>query len=210
MSDLQVRGPLWGGTGTPSPFTSTFSGAQRVSDAHGRYLDAVLAGRVYFLSAAAVAGTAYVGAAAGTPLLAIHNPAASGKTCGILAVGFAQRATATAAGTTGLVLWSGVSVLPTGTQTTPTSALSLAATGATAKGFSNAALTGSTALTIAMPLHTHYWATAAAAFSAPSWFDVGGLIVAVPGNQIALGLTVIPTSVTVDVAMYWEEIPALV
>ena len=209
MSDLQVRGALWGGSGAPAPFTAAFSGAQRVTDAHGRYMDAVLAGRVYFLSSAATGGTAYVGAAAGTPLFAIHNPASSGKILVVLAVGFAQRATATGAGTTGLVLWSGPSVLPTGTQTTPTSALSLAATGAAAKGFSNAALTGSTALTVAMPLHTHYWATAAAAFSAPGWFDVGGLVIAVPGNQIALGLTVIPTAVTVDSALYWEEIPYL-
>ena len=117
-------------------------------------MDAVLSGRVYFLSGAAVAGTAYVGAAAGTPLFAIHNPANSGKVLIVLGVGFAQRATATGAGTTGLVLWSGPSVIPTGTQTTPTNAYSLAATGATAKGFSNAALTGSTALTVAMPLHT--------------------------------------------------------
>ena len=209
MSELQVRGSLFGASGSPVPFTAGYSGAQRVSDAHGRYMDAVLSGRVFFLSGAAVAGTAYVGAAAGTPLFAIHNPANSGKCLIVLGVGFAQRATATGAGTTGLVLWSGPSVIPTGTQTTPTNAFSLAATGAAAKGFSNAALTGSTALTVALPLHTHYWATAAAAFSAPGWFDVGGLVIAVPGNQIALGLTVIPTSVTVDAALYWEEIPYL-
>jgi hypothetical protein len=62
---------------------------------------------------------------------------------------------------------------------------------------------------LALPLFTHYWATAAGAFSSPSLFEVAGLVHAIPGNQIALGVTVVPTTVTVDVAMYWEEVPYL-
>ena len=61
-----------------------------------------------------------------------------------------------------------------------------------------------------MPLAIYYWATAAAAAIAPAFFDVGGLVVAAPGNQIAVGATVVPTSTTWDLAMYWEELPALV
>ena len=74
MSDLQVRGPLWGGPGVPTPLTSGISGQQRTSDAHGRFLQAVLENRAFMLSGAALAPTAYVGAAAGTPLIAVHNP----------------------------------------------------------------------------------------------------------------------------------------
>lgn len=209
MSDMQVRGPLWGGPGAPSPLTGGVSGSQRTSDAHGRYLQAVLENRAFYLSAAAAAPTAYVGAAGGTPLLAIHNPTGSNKLFALLMVGFANRATATAAGTTGLNVWSGPSVQPTGTLTPPTSALSAAASGSSARGHVNAALTGSTALALALPLHVHYWATAAGAISSPSMFDIGGLVVAAPGNQIAVGLTVIPTTLTADVAMYWEELPYL-
>lgn len=209
MSDLQRVGSVYGGAGTAAPFTAGLSGAQRVNDAHGRYMDAVLAGRAYMLSAAAAAPTAYIGGAAGSPLIAVHNPANSNKYFALLAIGFGQRAAATVAGQTALALWTGPSVSPTGTKTPPTNVLSQATSGAAALGFVNTALTGSTALSLALPVFTHYWATAAAAFSSPGLFDVAGLIVLSPGNQAALGVTVVPTSVTVDVAMYWEEIPYL-
>lgn len=209
MSDLQRVGPVFGGLGTAPPFTAGPSGAQRIQDTHGRYLQAVLENRVFGLSGAAAAPTAYVGAAGGTPLLAVHNPATSNKILALLMVSVAQRATATGAGTTGLNVWSGPSAQPTGTLTPPTNALSLVAQGSAGRGHVNTALTGSTALALALGLYTHYWATAAAAFSSPGMFDVGGLVLAAPGNQIAVGLTVVPTSVTVDVAMWWEELPYL-
>lgn len=209
MSDAQRIGSVTGTAGAPSPFTAGPTGASRNQDAHGRFSEAVLAGRVYYMSIAAAAGTAYVGAAAGTPLLAIHNPITSGKILQVLGVGFSGRAAATAAGQTGLNLWAGVSVQPTGTATVPRSALTQSLAGSSALGFSNTALTASTALNLAMPLFTYYWATAAGAIMSPAWFDIGALVSAAPGNQIALGLTVIPTSVTADVSLFWEEVPYL-
>ena len=98
----------------------------------------------------------------------------------------------------------------TGTKTNPTSVLSQLASGSAAQGNVNAALTGSTALALALPLYTHYWATAAGAFSSPGLFDIGGITVAIPGNDLALGVTVVPTSVTVDVSMFWEEVPYII
>lgn len=210
MSDLQKIGPDWGGSGTFKPFTASMSGSERFNDGHGRFLDATLGNRMFFLSTTTAAPTAYVGAGGGTPLLAIHNPANSNKVFAVTMVGFANRVViTTTAAQTGLALWSGPSVIPTGTQTVPTSVLSQAATGSYAKGFVNTALTGSTALTLAFPIHTHYWASAATAFAAPSMFDIGGIVIAAPGDQIALGLTVGATALTCDVAMYWEEVPYL-
>lgn len=209
MSDLQKVGGDWGGLGTFKPFTAGPSGAQRVQDAHGRFLDAVLGNRMFYLPFPAAAPTAYVGAAGGTPLACVHNPANSGKLLVAMAVGIAGRATATAAGTTGLDLWTGPSAIPTGTQTPPTNALSQTPGGSTGKGFINTALTGSTALNLALALFTHYWATAAGAISSPGFFPIEGLVVAPPGGQIAIGLTVAPTALTVDGALYWEEIPYL-
>jgi hypothetical protein len=207
MSDLQVIGPQYGGLGDFKPLTAGLSGAQRVQDAHGRYLQAVLENRAFYLSAAAAAPTAYVGAGAGTPLLAIHNPLNSGKLLAALLVGNALRVQASVAGETGLALWAGPSAQPTGTKTTPTNALSQITSGSAALGFVNTALTGSTALALALPLMTYYWATAAAAFLASGLMDVAGIVVAAPGCQIALGLTTVPTSLTDDVALYWEEMP---
>lgn len=210
MSDLMKVGADWGAAGTFKPLTSTISGAQRTADAHGRFLDSVLANRVFFMSLSGAAPTAYVGAAAGTPLLAIHNPANSSKVFAVTMVGYAARGQVTAAGTTALVLWSGPSVLPTGTITQPKSALGLSQ-GGSAVGFSNAALTGSTALSVALPLNTFHLigATPVSESNMPSIYDIGGLILAAPGNQIALGMTTVPTGLTCDLAMYWEEIPYL-
>lgn len=204
-------GSDWGGAGTFKPLTSATSGAQRTADAHGRYLDAVLSGRVFFMSLSAGAPTAYVGAAGGTPLLAIHNPANSNKAFTIMMAGYAARGQVTAAGTTALVLWSGPSVLPTGTVTQPKSALSLAQGGG-AIGFSNTTLTGSTALTVALPLNAFHiiGATPVSESNMPGLYDVGGIVIATPGNQIAIGVTTVPTGLTCDLALYWEEIPYLV
>jgi hypothetical protein len=210
MSDLMKVGPDFGGSGTFKPFTAGFSGAQRVSDAHARYMDAVLGNRVFFLSAAAAAPTAYVGAAGGSPLIAIHNPTNSGKYLVAWYAALAQRAAATAAGVTGLAIWAGLSVLPTGTLTPPTGALSLTTGGSVAKGFVNTALTGSTALALALPLATRSVGAAAAEGALPGLYEIAGLVVVAPGNQAALGLTVVPTALTADVALFWEEVPYLV
>lgn len=207
MSDLMKVGSDWGGSGTFKPFTSSISGAQRVTDAHAKYMDAVMAGRAYYMSVAGGAAVAYVGAAAGTPFLCVHNPANSQKYLSVFMVGVASRVAASAAGTVGFNLWTGASVLPTGTTTPPTNVLTQVAAGSSMRGFSNTALTSSTALNLALPLASYYWATAAGAIIAPTMFDVSGLIVVPPGNQVTLGGTAALTSATYDVAMYWEEVP---
>lgn len=182
------------------------TGEINTSDAHARYQEAIYRGNVYSLSAAAAAPTAYVGAAAGVPLLSIHNPTGSGKILVLLAVMIGGRATATGAGTTDLMVWSGPSATPTGTATVPINQLSLVAGASVGRGAVNTALTSSTALTNNFPLFSYYWATAAGAILSPSLFELGGLIVAAPGNQFNVGVSVALTSATYDVAMIWEEI----
>lgn len=209
MSDLQVRGPLYGGTGTPSPFTSDVTGAQRVQDAHGRYAEANRRGSLFQISGAAGAVSAFTGGAAGTPLLAIYNPPNSGKNLEVLFVSLASRVAASAAGTVGFNLWGGPTAAITGTNTPPTNLLSLAASGSAARGFVNTALTGSTAIGLLMPLASYYWATAAGAILSPAIFDVSGLVIVAPGNVVALGGTAALTSATYDFAVIWEEVPAL-
>lgn len=82
MSDMQVRGPLFGGTGTPSPFTAGRSGASRVQDAHGRYYDAAVENRLLWLDSGAVtiAAANVTGAALGTLAFinGFYNPVGSG------------------------------------------------------------------------------------------------------------------------------------
>ena len=209
MSDLMKVGSDWGNAGTFKPLTSGISGAQRTQDAHARYLDALLAGRVFKIQGTASAPTAYVGAAGGTPLGMVHNPTGSGKVAALLAIGIALRASASGANTTAGVVWSGPSVAPSANTSLPTSALSLATGGSACMAVVNAGATSSTALVVAMGLFNYYWATAAAAAGWNAFFDIGGLVTAIPGNQFAFGMTTVPTSVTFDWAMYWEEVPYL-
>lgn len=212
MSDLMKIGSNWGAAGAFAPLTAGTSGAQRVIEAHGRYVDAVLAGRVWSGRLSAATPTAYVGAAGGTPLIGVHNPANSQKLALLYIVGYAARGQVSAAGTTALAVWSGPSALPTGTVTAATGAFSLVASGSSMVMFSNTAMTGSTALTMALPLNAFHLigATPVSESNMPSVYDVHGIVVLAPGNQFAVGVTVVPTGLTCDLAVYWEEIPYFV
>lgn len=184
------------------------SGETIVSDAHGRYQEAVVRGNVFFLAASAAAPTAYVGAGGGTPLIAVHNPANSGKYLVMMLASMSLSAAASAAGVVRFGIWVGPSVIPTGTATVPTNALTLVASGGIAKGFVNAALTGSTALSLWGAIGNYYWATAAASNITPAAVaDLGGAIIIAPGNQIAIGASSALTSATWDATLQWEEVP---
>lgn len=176
-------------------------------DSHGRYQEAVLRGNVYYLPASGVAPTAYVGAAGGTPLVAIHNPVGSGKNIVLLFASIANRVAASAAGTVSFGIWGGPSVQPTGTQTVPTNMLSLQKAGSVGLGFVNTALTGSTALSLILSPMTYYWATAAGAFGEYGLIEIAGMIIIIPGNQVAIGATSALTSATWDTTLSWEDVP---
>jgi len=200
-------GPLTAGDGVIQPIRLTRDGSQAVQEAHARFQEAVLRGNVYYLSVGAATPTAYTGGAAGTPLLAIHNPSNNNKVAVLLAIGISNRAAASAAGVVGFDTWAGVSAQPTGTQTKPTNAFTQQAAGSSMLGFVNTALTGSTALGLVLPVTSYYWATAASAFLAGNMFLPEGLVSAIPGNEITIGATAALTSATWDITIFWEEVP---
>lgn len=185
------------------------TGALVTTDAHGRYAEAVRLGNVYMLGGAAMAPTAFVGAAGGTPLLSIYNPVGSGKNLFILSVNFAIKVVDSAIGWTSLSIWGGVSAANTGTLTTPTNMLTLQTGGSVAKGSVNAATTSTTAITSngpLMPVASHFWGTSVGVGQALGNTDVAGQVVCAPGNLVAVGLSVAPASLTVDCSMIWEEV----
>lgn len=182
------------------------TGELAVMQAHSQYQEAIYRGNSYYLAASGAGATAYVGAAGGTPLVAMHNPAGSNKILVLLAVSIANRVAASAAGTVSMGIWAGPSALPTGTVTNPTNLLSLMNTGSVARGFVNAVLTGSTALNLIMSPWMYYWATGAGAIAAPGFVELAGMIQVIPGNQVAIGATSALTSATWDVSLLWEEI----
>src|SRR6185503_5224841 len=116
MSDLGLQrvGPTIGGSGTAAPFRADVTGAQAVTDAHGRYAEAVRRGNVWFLNATAVAPTAFTGGAGGVPILAVMNPLSSGKNMELLGISISPRVQASATGMATFSIWGGVSANPTG------------------------------------------------------------------------------------------------
>ncbi len=218
MSDLMTVGAEWGGAGTFKPFTSGISGAQRTTDAHARYMDAVLAGRVYSLNLNATttgiaAGQIVAAAAAASTNFALFNPAASGKYLVLWHFGMGIISGTSPAGPLfhGMIISGVPTVAATGTIQSNLlggGAGSVARTYATAAGTS---LTGGTA-----PL-TH----SVADFSATATAQ------AVPGSIKAIdnldGRIVIPpgigwlplwssagTSLLSGYSITWEEIPYLI
>lgn len=226
MSDLQVRGPILGTSGSPSPFTADFSGAQRVTDAHGRFQDA--ASRGFLFSAGmtltsisnATFSTGTLGATA-TPIIGVWNPLNSGKNVVVLQARLQIVNTALQVTGAGALVWCtavGQSAISTGI--TPLNRASLASTGSIAKGFAGTVLTGlSGNLTVqeasglgGLLSNLSTLQTAAGLMpQAPTYIDnIDGALVVPPGGVLALLCTTNPpVAVSAASALLWEESPVL-
>lgn len=207
MDILGRVGPVIGADQTENNIRLSRTSALVTSAAHARYAEAAMRGSLYVISTAGATATAFTGGAGGTPLLSIYNPLLSGVNLVLVGVGISSRVAASGAGTVSVALWGGVSAKPTGTLTAPTNMFSQVATKSSALAFVNTANTGSTATSLLLPLASYYWATAAGAFVAPSFFEVNGMIVVASGNILCLGASAALTSATYDVSFIWEEIP---
>jgi hypothetical protein len=203
-------GEVVGQDGGIQPIRLGRKGATVKHDAHGKYQEAVMRGNVYFVSSANVSPTAYIGASNGTPLLNIRNPNASGKAIVILAASVGIYTVSTAAGVGDFAFYCYPNAtLNTGTKTNPVNALTFLASGSSAYAYVNVALTNSTAYNFLMAIATYYFsnATPTGAVLGVNFIDLGGIIVILPNNEVALGFSVVPTSTTVNFAVFWEEIP---
>jgi len=181
-----------------------------VTELHGRYYEQAYRGNLFTLSVSTAATiTAYVGGAAGTPMLAVYNPANSGKNIVPIQAGFNNVVAASGAGTVSFALWFGPTVAITQTTlTNPVNNATLNRTGSVSQSFTNQALTSSTALTNAYPIGFYYWASAAGvAIGAPTFVDINGSFICPPGTMMALGGSAALTSATWIGSLTWEEVP---
>lgn len=185
---------------------ATKDGSLVTVQGHGAYLEAVLRGNAYTMGLSGATPVAYSGGAAGTPLLCIHNPTGSGKLLSLISITISNRVAASAAGVATFNIYGGPSTQPTGTQSVPRNLLTLVQSGSAALGFANAAMTGSTALSFLSSPFAYYWATASGAADIYGFFDVSGMYVVAPGNQIAIGASAALTSATYDISWIWEEL----
>src|ERR1700752_4753294 len=227
MSDLQVRGPLFGGTGTPSPFTANITGAQRVADAAARFTDAALGGRLFSGGMTltsisnATFSTGTLGATA-TPIVGVWNPNNSGKNLVILQVRIAPVNTALQTTGAGALMWaSSIGNGSISTGNAPFNRGTGVASGSVAKDMSGVALTGLTNNLVVRDAlaggsgvisNLSTLKTAAGLFPpmVASLENVDGGIIVPPGGILAvLCTTNPPVAISAASSILWEELPIL-
>lgn len=226
MSDLQFRGPILGTSGSSVPFTANITGAQRVTDAHGRFQDAALGGRLFSagMTLTSISNATFTTGTLGstcTPIIGLWNPFGSGKNLVILQARLQLVTTAlsTPTGPGGLVWATSVNQSAISTGITPLNRYSLAASGAVGKGYANTALTGLSGSLVVQessgfstyPINATAAETAAGFLpAAPGGIDnIDGAFVLIPGSVIALLGTTTPVAISAASSILWEEVPAL-
>lgn len=222
MSDLMKTGPDWGGVGTLHPFNCGVSGAQRAANAHGQFMDANLGGRLFTFgisSTALVAANAVATGVTATaqPVLGLWNPTTSKVNLVVLQAVLNMTTIAnTAVSPAGFVWLSSTSQSAITTGSTPFSCLTLAQSGSFAKAFAvSTALTGLVGSLTTMraasigTINAAGPATAIHQATGPAIEYVDGALIVPPGGVLALMNQASTTTVSVNGALVWEEVPAL-
>lgn len=224
MSDLMKVGSDWGGPGTFKPLTATTSGAQRVSDAHGRFHDAARAGRLFsggggLLAINNVTFTTATTGNTATPIIGLWNPKGSNKYLSVLQATLAAVMTALQATGPGGYAWmvaAEQNALTLGSA--PYNRSTLLPSGSVAKVFAGAALTGLVgALAVMQGSALGGGSAAAIAFLATqvalqtqqltSVENFDGSLDIPPGGLVGLFATTTPVGHSVVPSIAWEEMP---
>lgn len=195
--------------GSPNNPGGTF-GEALFSELNPQYYTLLKNNKVFSLSTAALNPSAYIGAAAGTPVFGLYNPASSGVDLVLLQARTAVRTTGSAAVASGLNFWAvnqgGVAV--TGTQTSARNMYSQGSTGSAAYGMVNVVNTAALAATLIAPSISMSVTASPADLFAMLVDDIRGAIVVAPGVYLAYGLAVAMTAGAIDSSLIWAELPA--
>lgn len=226
MSDLMVRGPLAGGSGSPSPFTASPLGAQRVNDAHGRFFQAAFEERLFSggLAAVTIANATFTIStltASCTPILGVWNPLSNTKYLAILQAQLQVVIAALQNTGGGPYMWAtsyGNNAISTGVA--PLNRKTLIKSGSAAKDVSGVALTGLTNSLVvasaaaigggnAFNLATLDTAAGFSTLLAPSVENFDGSLLIPPGGVLALLASTTPVAQTAASGILWEEVPII-
>lgn len=221
-------GSDWGGSGSFKPFTATISGAQRIADAHGRFFDASLSGRLFHGGGTVVAinnatfTIATTGATA-TPIIGLWNPLANNKYVNVLQATLAAIVTALQATGPGGYVWAvslGNSAITLGAA--PFNSANLLQSGSAVKVFATGtALTGMTGTLVTLRgsgLGGGSYANIALLGTAVGFQtqqvtvteNIDGSITVPPGGVLALLATTTPVAHSVVPGIMFEEVPLLI
>lgn len=222
MSDLQVRGPLAGSTGAPSPFTADLTGASRITDAHGRFQEATRLQRMFStgMTTTSISNVTFTTATLGatcTPIVGVWNPVGTGKIAVILQARLQVIITALARQGPGAFMWcsavnqSAITV----TALVPWNRYSLAQTGSVCKGFANTALTGLSGNLSIMEasgvgggpnIVSQTDVLGMGPFTQAQIDNIDGAYFLLPGGLLALLCTTTPIAMSAASSLMWEEI----
>jgi hypothetical protein len=195
-------GPVFSADGTVNPGRATKTGALVVADAHGRYQEAAMRGKL-FLASNVAAQAISVALATTYTGLCISNPL--GNTKNLVMLGCQYALTVAPVAIASLHLIGGYSATANVAHTTPLAAPgiqnALLGTGpqATAKADSAATIVNPGYV---LPLVSGFTAGALPSMT-PLWIDLAGLIVLPPGAWLAIGAL---TAVTGFAGFAWEEV----
>lgn len=224
MSDLQVRGPIVGGAGSPVPFTASIDGSQRVNDAHGRFMDAAIYGRLFtggmtLTSISNVTFTTGTLGATCTPIVGVWNPSTSPVNLVVQQATLGATITALNSTGGGPYVWAvsvGNGAISTGSN--PFNCKTLQQTGSYAKFYAGTALTGLTNNLVVMrgsslgggsASNAAFTATAVAMQTTQqgSVENLDGGLIIPPGGVLALLATTTPVALSASSGIVWEELP---
>lgn len=214
MSELQRIGAINGGSGNASPFTAEQSGASRVADAHGRYVDAVRNGNVYALSARNMtnaAGQGYAQAAAATVNFVFWNPLTSGVLLALYKFSFVTLSGTPAAGEINYQISAGNSITSTANGT-HVNAFTGSIAGSKAKSWvktAAAAIAGTAAFNDLRPAFASSATAAGLNYAAVAADPLEGEIILQPGMAFTYGTGGAGTTWVVSAGLLWEELPLL-
>ncbi len=228
MTDQQIKvGPRFMADGGEAELRGDRTGAQVVTDAHGKYFEAASRGVLFTGGMGTVTSisnatfTVATTGATATPIVGLWNPVNSGKNMILVQAILGVSQTALQATGPGAFVWMfglGQNALTLGVN--PTSALTLQANGSVGKVFGGTALTGLVgAIAPLRGAAVGGGSAIGAAFLAtqvggqPSWqaqvenFD-GGLILP-PGGLLSLQCTITPVGHSAVSGLIWEEMSIL-
>lgn len=228
MSDLMKIGADMGAAGAFKPLTAGISGAQRVSDAHGRFMQAALEGRLFsggmgLTSINNVTFTTGTLGATCTPIAGVVNPSTSTKNLVILQAVLGITVTAlintgggpfvwaTSTGNTALLsasvaAFNRLTLVKSGGQGADIAGVALTGLAANLSVRFGSALFGGRFSNINGPDTAAGWSTTQC--SSVENFD--GSIIVPPGGVLALLATTTPVAHSAVSSLLWEEVPILV
>lgn len=227
MSDLMKVGADFGGAGTFKPLTAGISGGQRVTDAHGRFMQAALEGRLFSggMGLTAINNVTFTTGTLGateTPIAGVWNPLTSNRNLVILQAVLGITVTAlinTGGGPFAWAMSTGNGALTLGSA--PLNRLTMVKSGSVAKDLAGIALTGLTnnlAVMLGSALYGGRFSNINGPDTAVGWStgqlssveNLDGSIIVPPGGVLALLATTTPVAHSAVSGLVWEEVPILV